>query len=294
LFGDVVNKLPALGTASVADAQVSFTPPLTTEEVAAAFGGRFSTVEPLAAGGQGAVFRATSPGETGGVALKVYFEDQVEERTRREVNALRAMRGPTIVRLVDEGHCHIRGAKCIYIATTFIEGETLATALARGPLLPGEVARIGHDIALAIDEMWQQRVVHRDIKPANIMLTTAGGAVLIDLGLARHLALTSLTSKGKTWGTEGYFSPEQARGLGLTCRSDIFALGVSLQESLLGRHPTSRRQRDLLSGGPLTASLRPKIPPELVTVIDEMVARSPINRPMPKAVAERLRRLAGL
>lgn len=250
-----------------------------------AFGPRFTIIESIAAGGQGAVFKALTSNGVSHVALKVYFEDQIEERTRREIIALQSITGDTIVKLADEGRCELRGQPCIFIATSYIAGETLAAFIGRDPLEPNAAARIGHDIALAVGLLWAERIVHRDIKPSNIMMTDAGRAVLIDLGLARHLDLSPLTSVGKTWGTEGYLSPEQAKGSLLSCKSDIFALGIVLQESLLGRHPTSRRQAALLEGGPRTSSLRAGLPAGLVTVIDAMVHKSPLRRPLPADAA---------
>lgn len=254
----------------------------------AAFGSRFTIIESIAAGGQGAVFRALSGDGVGQVALKVYFEDQIEERTRREIVALQSIIGDTIVKLADEGRCDLRGQPCIFIATSYIAGETLAALISRGPLDESVAARVGHDIALAVGMLWAKRIVHRDIKPSNIMITSTGRAVLIDLGLARHLDLSPLTSVGKTWGTEGYLSPEQAKGFLLSCKSDIFALGIVLQESLLGRHPTARRQLPLLEGGPRTSGLRAGLSAALVTLIDSMVHKSPLRRPLPQEAANAL------
>src|SRR5208283_2542209 len=100
-----------------------------------------------------------------------------------------------------------------------------------------------------------------DIKPSNIMLRDAGGAVLIDLGAARHLeADYGDADVRKPFGTKGYFSPEQARGArALTCASDVFSLGVVMMQSLMGRHPTEYHQSALAdgfraSGGKLAAS----------------------------------------
>jgi serine/threonine protein kinase len=259
-----------------------------------AFGSRFTIIESVAAGGQGAVFRAQTSDDFSQVALKVYFEDQIEERTRREIVALESITGDTIVKLVSEGRCELRGQPCIFIATSYIAGDTLAAFIGRGPVEPGVAARIGADIALAVGLLWAKRIVHRDIKPSNIMITSAGRAVLIDLGLARHLGLSPLTSVGKTWGTEGYLSPEQAKGSLLSCKSDVFALGIVLQESLLGRHPTSRRQLPLLEGGPRTSGLRAGLPAGLVTVIDALVHKSPLRRPLPQEAANALLSLASL
>jgi serine/threonine-protein kinase len=266
-----------------------FDPPLSIPEVQAVFRGKYAITSIIAAGGQGAVFRATPTGgdqeaSGGDVALKLYFEEVVEERTVREVTALRALQSDAIVRLHDEGHVTIRSTRCIFIATSFIQGQTLADRIAQGPVSESQIARIGVDVSTAIDLLWRARIVHRDIKPPNIMVRPNGTSVVIDLGLARHLDLSPITSVGTAWGTMGYLSPEQARGGPLTCKSDIFALGIVLQEAILGRHPTGRRQANLMLGGPSTTGLRSRLPPQLITLIDAMVHRNPVYRPMPNAV----------
>jgi serine/threonine-protein kinase len=268
---------------------VAFDPPLTDSEIDQAFSGEFRVVSPLTTGGQGVVFKALTKSRSL-VALKIYFVDQIEERTLREIGALKAVRGETLVELHDAGRCSIRGQNCFYIATAFIAGETVAITLTRGAMELERVARVGYDIALAIESLWEKRIVHRDIKPDNIMLSASARAVLIDLGVARHLALKTLTTTGKTWGTQGYLSPEQARGGALTCKSDLFALGIVLQECLAGHHPTGRQQHLLLGGGPKTAGLRPSVPQEIINVVDAMVHRSAVYRPHPATVVSELSR----
>ncbi len=195
-----------------------FNPPLTIAEVQAAFPDSYVRVNPVFAGGQGTVFRVESAG--GSVsALKIYVPEpgaELEERTTREVDALRRIIRTTIVRLDDHGTAQVRGSRCRFVSTTLIEGVTLAAQLTPPgtSLSMDAVARVGHDIADAIDALWAvpNRIVHRDIKPQNVMLANSGFAVLIDLGVARHTLLDTLTATGATWGTQGYMSPEQARG----------------------------------------------------------------------------------
>jgi eukaryotic-like serine/threonine-protein kinase len=267
-----------------------FSPPLSSTEIEGVFPNRFMRLVALTSGGQGAVFRGTLAGggatsATPDVALKIYYADQVEERTTREIAALQRLQADVLVRLLGTGHVQIRGEPCIWMETEFIEGRSLASCIATGPLGIPQVSRLVHDVALAIEVIWADRIVHRDIKPDNIMVRSDGRAVLIDLGVARHTALSSLTTYGKTWGTEGYLSPEQAQTRrALTCKSDIFALGIVAQEALLGRHPTNRRQALLATGGPSTNALRPGIPPTVAATIDLMVSRDSFARPLPKAV----------
>jgi serine/threonine protein kinase len=258
-------------------------------DVTAAVVGLFDNVRPLAQGGQGAVYRATPHGSSDEVALKIYFSDQLDERTAREIAALKRLKGETVVRLHADGVIDIGGNPYNYIATTFIEGDVLSSVLAQRQLSFTEIAAIGRDVALAIDELWaNDRIVHRDVKPSNVMLRPDGRAVLIDLGVARHLNLSPLTTAGKTWGTEGYMAPEHARGKTLSCKADVFALGVLLQECLLRRHPTAGRQILLMNGGPNTAALHPKTPVDLARIIDAMLDRSPGVRPTPRRIAEAL------
>jgi len=269
-----------------------FDPPLTSAEVQAAFAGRYAKLDALKSGGQGAVFHGTvGPGQSvpagTELALKIYYADQVEERTEREISALQRIRAPSLVRLVGTGRLDIRGLPCVWLETALIEGQCLAPRINGATLSVPEVSTIAHDVALAIEAIWDDRIVHRDIKPDNIMVTPAGRGVLIDLGVARHTALSSLTTYGKTWGTDGYLSPEQAQARrSLTCKSDIFALGIVTQEALLGRHPTNRRQAVLASGGPATNALRNGLPPEFVALVDRMVHREPVLRPLPREVAD--------
>ncbi|WP_163988360.1 serine/threonine-protein kinase [Pyxidicoccus caerfyrddinensis] len=266
-----------------------FDPPLSLQELEKAFSGKFTVLKEVAAGGQGAVFEAKNQmlQTASSLALKIYFGEQIEERAAREVEALRTITGPTLTSLHDAGTVSIRGERCFYIATQFVNGDTISSVIAKGPIAPQSVANIAHDIALAIEKLWEARIVHRDIKPSNIIINDQARSVLIDLGLARHLALDSLTSMGKTWGTIGYLSPEQMEAQrALTCKSDMFSLGIVLQECLLGRHPTHRQQLHLKNGGIPTANLAKNTPAPLAKLIDSMVHKNPIKRPLPQTACQ--------
>lgn len=256
--------------------------------VETAFAGAYTHLGTLKdQGGQGMVFRATAS-DGSDVALKVYNPDQVEERNEREVAALRKLKGATITTLHDAGTVVIGLETYRFLATAFVEGSSLKDLIASGPISAQNCARIARDVALAIDELWSMNIVHRDVKPPNILVKPNGGAVLIDLGVARHLDQKTITSVGYTFGTPGYFAPEHIGGARVTCKADIFALGIVMQEMLLGRHPTNRNQKLLLDGGPKTSNILPKVPRPLAALIDAMVAREPIDRPMPRNVAKTL------
>lgn len=263
-----------------------FAPPLTGPEVDAAFAGRLQNCAAIHNGGQASVFRAAAS-VGADVALKIYYPtspvDDIWARSAREVAAMQAITCPAVVRLHDHGAVEIRGVRSPFICTDFIDGTTLSDAITgNGPMPVAAVARVGCDLLDAIDALWSRKLVHRDMSPRNIMIRPSGAAVLIDLGLARHLGLVSLTMTGLSWGTSGYLSPEQCDGWkNLTCKSDVFTLGIVLEESLLGAHPTGRQQPAIRGGGPDIRPLLPHVDHALTDLLHDMTAREPVRRPMP-------------
>ena len=262
---------------------------------------RFSLGDVLGTGGQGTVFLArrsaapdgTQTGDT--VALKIYRDPEQDARVEREIAAMEHVRHRSLAALIEHGTVPVGAGGLRYIAWEYVEGIPLTHRLSQGPLAPALIAAIGRDISGAIQELWQQRrIVHRDVKPANIMLRKGNReAVLIDLGFARHLEEPSLTAYGITYGTPGYMSPEHARHVRqLTCKSDIFALGIVLQECLGGVHPTGGRQDALLRGLRRTAEVSPAAPAALAELVDSMVHPRAVFRPEPADLAHRLSRLA--
>jgi serine/threonine-protein kinase len=264
-------------------------------EIDAALGRRYIIGPEIAAGGQGAVFRATRMSRPDGsatsdlVALKLHFDPTQAFRVQREVAALENLAHPNLARLLEHGHCYVAGRKSLYIAYEFIAGQSLKQRLkSGGRLLQSEVLPIARDISTAIAALWSQRIVHGDIKPSNIMLRSSGGAVLIDLGIlrffeqdrgARPLRPVDRFSPArvKRWGTVGYLSPEQARGEQPSCASDLFSLGVVLLECLQGWHPTHGRQSALADG--LRASgRRLDASASLLSVLDKMLSATPRAR----------------
>lgn len=258
-----------------------FDPPLSCKEVEISFGGLFVNTALLPCGGQGAVFKCTHQSSEEEVALKIYFTNQVQQRTQREIDLMKRIEGDTLVSLVESGEIFIRGNECVFIATRFIQGRVLSEIVGQTEIDIPMVARCGYDIVKAIQLLWTEKIVHRDINPKNIMLTDEGGAVLIDLGVARHIDLQSLTTFGCTWGTHGYFSPEQAKAVKqLSYKSDLFALGVTLQECLAGYHPVNHRQDLLLNGGQIkTSSIKKGIPKPMAEIIDAMLQYRTYDRP---------------
>lgn len=276
-------------------------PKLDLGELGVSLEGRYADLQCLRAGGQGVVFsakRVLNPQrepENDHVALKIHSGATENVRVDREIAALQGFDHPCLASLVEHGMLTLKDEHYRYVAWRFIQGTALDDRLKCGPVSAKAVACVGRDVARAIEHIWQKRIVHRDINPKNIMLSPKeDAAVLIDLGVARFLDMRVLTAAGRTWGTPGYFSPEQWYGPGenLTCHSDVFTLGVSLQEALLGRHPTLGDQQSLLNTLQRTSTLCPTAPAALAAIIDSCLHPRPAFRPMPSALAGDLARLA--
>lgn len=241
-------------------------------------------------GGQGVVFRGTSEGVD--AAIKIYFPGQVDKRVEREVRALRNLECSSIVDVLWSDRILIQERELNVVATTFLTGQPLDKKIdPDNPLDWDELAIIGHDVATAIQAMWEWRIVHRDLKPSNLLIRPDGHACVIDLGFARHLDDSSLTQLGSTWGTFGYLSPEQTRRVRqLTCKSDVFALGVILMEGAMGRHPTFGDQLRLEAQGfhlnlPHTVSRWTH-----ADLLKSMLNPSPTKRPLPNVIVNEFSR----
>ena len=220
-------------------------------------GARLGPYEILAAigeGGMGEVYRAndTRLGRT--VAIKILpdaVSSDPERRSRfeREARAIASLSHPHVCALHDVGSAPSGGAgpPVEYLVMEYLDGETLASRITRGPLALAEVVRIGAEIAAALEAAHRQRIIHRDLKPSNVMLTRSG-VKLLDFGLAKAIAKPSthgvpglstmtqgMTVAGTILGTLPYMSPEQIEGRDTGASSDIFALGAVLYEMATGR-----------------------------------------------------------
>ncbi len=273
---------------------------VTAEAIGTSVGPRFLIEREVRRGAQGIVFRAkrlrTPEGDPAAdtVALKVYAPGTQLARVAREIEALERIRHTNVANLLEHGAVSLDSGSTIYVACDFIEGVALDERLiASGPLPYRTVSVIGQNLSAALAQMWSHRIVHRDVSPKNIMLRIGEReAVLIDLGIARHVRLHALTSGGRAWGTEGYMSPEQDRAeQSLSSLSDVFSLGVVLQEALLGRHPNGGDQQSVMRRTNLTEDLDPNVPSELAAIIDKMLSLRPAFRPQPVTLAGIFERL---
>src|SRR5437879_4958075 len=196
--------------------------------------GPYEILALIGAGGMGEVYKARDTRLDRTVAVKICAE-QFSERFEREAHAIAALNHPNICTLYDVGPN--------YLVMEYIDGATLA-----GPIPLAELLPIARQIAEALEAAHEKGIVHRDLKPANIKLTADGKVKVLDFGLAKAFdndtrssdpanspTLTiSATRAGMILGTAGYMSPEQARGVTVDKRADIWAYGVVLYEMLTG------------------------------------------------------------
>jgi serine/threonine protein kinase/outer membrane protein assembly factor BamD (BamD/ComL family) len=203
--------------------------------------GPFHVEKELGCGAMGTVYLADYTKTGRKVALKVISpglsdNEKLMERFDREVNILKQLKHPNIVRLLAFGRFH--GSP--FYAMEFIDGESLDQVLRRrGRFSWEEVVEMGKQVAQALQHAHENGVIHRDLKPSNLMFDRATNTVkLTDFGIAKDVDRTSITTEHKTIGTIAYMSPEQCQGLrNLTGKSDIYSLGIVLYELVTGRKP---------------------------------------------------------
>ncbi|HUF84362.1 MAG TPA: Stk1 family PASTA domain-containing Ser/Thr kinase [Acidimicrobiia bacterium] len=213
-------------------------------QVANIFSNRYEIKRGIARGGMAQVYLARDQLLDRPVAIKVLFPEFARdpsfvERFRREAQAAANLSHPNIVGIYDWGQ--ERGT--YFIVMEYIEGRSLRDLIhTEGPLPPAQAAEIGAEIAEALAFAHRSGVVHRDIKPGNVLMTEAGRVKVTDFGIARATQADTkeaLTQTGAVMGTATYFSPEQAQGLPVDGRSDVYSLGVVLYEMLSGDPPFS-------------------------------------------------------
>ena len=206
------------------------------------FGGRYELKKRLARGGMAEVFLAEDQLLGRPVAVKVLFPEFASdpnfvERFRREAQAAANLNHPNIVGVFDWG----KERNTYYIVMEYVEGKTLSQLIRKeGPLPAARVAEIADGIASALGFAHKGDVVHRDMKSGNVIISDTGQIKVADFGIATAISAgsdTDLTQTGAVMGTANYFSPEQAQGLTVDGRSDLYSLGVVMYEMLTGAPP---------------------------------------------------------
>ncbi|MEP6707398.1 MAG: alpha/beta fold hydrolase [Pyrinomonadaceae bacterium] len=248
----------------------------------------------IGTGGMGEVYLAQDSRLGRKVALKMLpdFFTRDDERVRRfqqEARAASALNHPNIITIYEIGEIDSRH----FIATEFIEGETLLRRMTNSPMKIVEVLDVATQVARALSAAHQAGIAHRDIKPGNIMLRPDGVVKVLDFGLAKlteqkgddlEAATLVHTKQGIVMGTAHYMSPEQARGQKMDARTDIFSLGVVIYEMVTGRVPfAGETMTDVLASilmlePPSLSQSAPEVPDELQRIVHSALRKDKEKR----------------
>lgn len=200
---------------------------------------RYQIIGQIGSGAMAVVYRAYDPQFKREVAIKVMssrtlHDSQFRQRFEREAQVMAGLQHPAIVPVYDFGEENGQP----YLVMALISGGSLADRFLEGAFLPAQALFLIESLAPALDLAHQKGVIHRDVKPTNILFDQQGNPYLMDFGLARLLNTTTIAPSKTVVGTPFYISPEQARGEKMIDgRSDIYALGIILFESLTGQRP---------------------------------------------------------
>jgi len=268
--------------------------------------GVYEVAAQIGEGGMGEVYRGSDTRLNRTVAIKVLpahlANAEMKQRFEREAQTIAGLNHPHICTLYDVGN----EAGVDFLVMECLEGETLASRLARGPLPLAEAIVAASQIGDALDKAHRLGVIHRDLKPANVMLTTGGSArpggvhvKLLDFGLAkirtseptRPMSVSvmptnakDLTMVGAVLGTLQYMAPEQLEGKDADARSDIFAFGATLYEMLTGRKAFQAKSQVSLMASilehdpPSMSTLLPALPAALDEILEGCLAKDPEER----------------
>ena len=249
--------------------------------------GPYKIERKLGRGGMGTVFAGLEPTSGLTAAVKVLSihlaqEEGFRERFEAEIDTLRKLRHPNIVRLFGFGEQD----DVLFYAMELVEGTSLEEELHRGRRFDWhETTRIGIQLCRRAADAHDRGIIHRDIKPANLLLMGSGPDIkLSDFGIAKLFGNSGLTADGGVIGTADYMSPEQADGRPVTHRADLYSVGGLLYALLAGRPPFQARSLpEMLHlqryAEPDPVHLHaPNVPTELESIICELLAKEPENR----------------
>jgi serine/threonine protein kinase len=248
--------------------------------------GRYELGRLLGAGGMAEVYEGHDRLLARRVAIKILLAQYAHDpaflaRFRREAQAAASLSHPNIVGVYDTGS----EADTWFIVMEYVDGRTLKDIIrAEGALYWARAAEVAADVAGALAVAHARGIVHRDVKPANVMLTTEGKVKVMDFGIARASAVPSITQTSAVVGTAQYIAPEQAQGLEVDARSDVYALGCCLYEMVTGQVPFSGptpvaiAYRHVREDPTPPRALNPDVPVPLEQVCLKAMAKRPEDR----------------
>lgn len=253
--------------------------------------GHYQLIREIGRGGMGVVYLANDTRLGRQVALKLLLEKLTQDATRvrrfqREARAVSALNHPNIITVYEVGQAEHEH----YIAAEFVAGKTLRETCKGGGLTLSQALEVLIQTCAALTSAHEAGIIHRDIKPENIMLRPDGIVKVLDFGLAKLIEQTPRPNKeaqsarlttqpGMVMGTTSYMSPEQARGLDVDARSDLFSLGVVMYELLTGQAPfhgetTADVLAALLRGEPRPLNrFSPKLPTTLQSIVSRCLSK---------------------
>ncbi|MBS1791364.1 MAG: protein kinase [Acidobacteria bacterium] len=254
--------------------------------------GHYQLIREIGRGGMGIVYLANDTRLGRQVALKLLLEKLTQDAARvrrfqREARAVSALNHPNIITVYEVGQAEHEH----YIAAEFVDGKTLREICKSGGLVFNQALDVLLQTCAALTSAHEAGIIHRDIKPENIMLRPDGIVKVLDFGLAKLIeqaprpnkeaqSARLTTQPGMVMGTTSYMSPEQARGLNVDARSDLFSLGVVMYELLTGQAPfrgetTADVLAALLMGEPRPLDrFSPKLPTALQNIVNRCLSKS--------------------
>jgi serine/threonine protein kinase len=248
--------------------------------------GRYEILDKLGEGAMGVVYRAQDAALGRVVALKMLSaelggEEELHQRFQREAEAIGRLSHPHIVTVYDMGDAEGQ----LYMAMELLEGHDLRKLVEQGRGIPlADRVRVLAQICDGLAYAHSRGVVHRDVKPANILVTSKGQVKLLDFGLARVAARSTITRRGVILGTPDYMSPEQAMGRNVDHRSDMFSAGAVFYEFLGFSKPFRGKTLhsvlyQILSEEPEPLlTLNPRLPARLAAIVHGMLRKDPDKR----------------